>query len=408
MKAIVFEDSLFRAGLSMVLGKLSDSFHMNLFSPLRFKKNYPEPILPNQNWVKIKTRMSGICGSDVSLVRMADSMYLYHLVTLPFVPGHENVGDIVEIGDNVTTFNEGDRVVVAGPLPCEIRDLPKCKNCEQNKPTACLNFDKGDIGNCMFMGYCNKTSGGWSEYFVAHQKQLFKVSNKTSDEDAILVEPLASAIHGVMQAPPETGKEHVAIVGGGIIGLFVASFVKAVWPGVKITAIVKHDFQAKEMEKIGVDSIIRPRGDYLKEIAEEVGARYYKPPMERPMLYGEGYDIVYECVGNSHSVDDALRIARPLGKVVIIGVAGMLKNVDWTALVSKELSVLGCWGYGLEYFKGEYKHTFDIALDLIENKKINTEGYVTHKFRIEDYKKALKVAFHKKKHGAIKVAFDWR
>ncbi|MEM1577076.1 MAG: zinc-binding dehydrogenase, partial [Archaeoglobaceae archaeon] len=129
-----------------------------------------------------------------------------------------------------------------------------------------------------------------------------------------------------------------------------------------------------------------------------------KPPRGKKLFVGGGVDVVFECVGTAEAVDTALRIAKPLGKVVI---AGTVSNVclDLAPIFSKELEVIGTFGCGYEEIDGERKRTFDIAIEMLKNKDFSE--LLTHTFSLKDYKKALWTAINKKKSGAIKVAFKF-
>ena len=112
------------------------------------------------------------------------------------------------------------------------------------------------------------------------------------------------------------------------------------------------------------------------------------------MFVGGGVDVVFECVGSPETVDVALRIAKPLGSVVIAGTVAKM-NVDWAPVFAKELQVLGTFGCGVEEINGEKRDTFDIAVEMLQ--KQDFSELLTHRFRIEEYRKALWAAINKKR-----------
>ena len=113
MKAIQFNLSIPRYVLGLGLGKLSSDFYWSGLTCTQLN-NIPEPSLPDNDWVVVKTRLGGICGTDMSAVKLTASTYSTPLVTFPFVLGHENIGYIEKIGPSVTNWEVGERVVVVG------------------------------------------------------------------------------------------------------------------------------------------------------------------------------------------------------------------------------------------------------------------------------------------------------
>ncbi len=175
MKAVVFD-----------LGLLGEALARN--DPLllvSFREDYPEPKILGPEWVKVRSLLSGICGSDIRLITLSESMYLSPLVSFPAVLGHEVVGVVEEVGEGVRGVAEGDRVVLDNVLSCRVRGLDPCPSCREGRYSLCYNFDRGILSPGMFTGVCKDTGGGWGEYFVAHEFQLFKVPSEVRDEDAV-------------------------------------------------------------------------------------------------------------------------------------------------------------------------------------------------------------------------------
>ena len=89
--------------------------------------------LINDNWVKVKVKLGGICGSDLHFLSLTTSSAMSFFASFPSIPGHELVGTIVEIGDNVKDFSIGDRVIIEPPLPCEVRGIEPCNSCKEGE-----------------------------------------------------------------------------------------------------------------------------------------------------------------------------------------------------------------------------------------------------------------------------------
>ncbi len=393
----MIEFSLARAGLTKVLSKFSKGAFYGRFSVLKYYRDYPEPKLPSEEWVKLRTRLCGICGSDVRIITLSESFYLYPFTSFPFVPGHEVVAVVEEVGEEVEDFRPGDRVVVDPALPCRVRGFEECEACEKGHPAACHNTDRGRISPGVFIGICRDVGGGWSEYLVAHKSQLFKCEG-IPDENAVFTEPLSIGIHAALRAFPEDGQV-VAVVGCGVIGIATIVALRSLGFKGEVVGIEKSKRQAEVAKKFGASKVIT--GDPIEEFASVIGGRVHKPPLGKKVLAGGGADVVFECVGTGDAVETALRIAKPLGRVVIAGtVSGV--SIDLAPIFARELEVLGTFGCGYEEVYGR-RRTFEIALDILRERDLSP--LLTHVFALEEYKKALWAAIDKERSGAIKVAF---
>jgi threonine dehydrogenase-like Zn-dependent dehydrogenase len=404
MKAIQLIVSIPRYVLTRAIGALYPPVFWSPLAMLRYRE-VPEPALPGPRWVKIKTRYGGICGSDLHTVLLKDSPALSAFVSSPFTLGHENVGTIAQVGDRVEGFAPGDRVVVDPLLPCATRGIePLCEFCQQDEFSLCRNFAEGDLAPGLSIGSCRDAGGSWSPCFVAHQSQLFPVPESVSDENAVLVEPFAGALHWVMRNFPDDGGT-VLILGSGVVGLCTVAALRALGSGARVIGVAKYPFQGDMARRFGVDEVIYLReGDYFQAVAEATGGRLYEPALGKRVLVG-GADLVYECVGSECSVDDALRFTRGGGTVVLVGLAAIPKRVDWTPIWLNELTIKGSvWG-GTETFQGRKVRTFQLALEWMAEGKLDLSPMLTHRFRLDDYRRALAVAASKSRHQVVKAVF---
>jgi L-iditol 2-dehydrogenase len=364
-----------------------------------------EPVLPGPRWVKVRTRRGGICGSDMHTIFLKDSPALSAFVSSPFTLGHENVGTIVEIGDQVRGFAPGDRVVADPLLPCATRGLEEpCEFCQQGELSLCQNFAEGDLSPGLSIGHCHDTGGSWSPCFVAHQSQLFVVPSSVGDDNAVLVEPFAGALHWVMRNFPGDD-DTVLVLGSGVVGLCTVAALRALDSAARVIVVAKYRFQGEMARRFGADEIVHLReGDYFQAVAQATSGRLYKPALGKRVLVG-GAGIVYECVGSERSIDDALRFTRSGGTMVLVGLAGIPKRVDWTPIWLNELRVQGSvWG-GTETFQGRRLRTFQLALEWMAGDKLDLAPMVTHRFRLDDYRRALAATAHKGQYRLIKSVF---
>lgn len=406
MKAVWFEESIPRYLLSKALGKVHHSFYYNVFSCIRYGE-FPEPKLPGSKWVKIKTLMGGICGSDIGLIRLHDSPSTSPFASFPFVFGHENLGIIIEKGDEVEGFEVGDRVIADPVLSCHAREIdPPCNRCQDWEFSQCMNFTEGSISPGLMIGSCKDTGGSWGEYYVAHQFQLFKVPDKVSNENAILVDAFCSALHPVMRNFPKDS-DIVLVIGAGSIGINVVSALRALGSKARIIVLARYKFQGDFAKHYGADEVIYTKGmnkwDLYSKIVEITGGKVLKAILGKPVVVG-GADIVFECVGTDDSIDDALRLTKQGGKTVLVGLAGVTKKVDWTFVWFKELKVVGTNSSSGEIFRGEKKRGYKIALQLMEE-DLDLSPLLTHTFKLEEYKKAIEMNFYRGKYQLVKSAF---
>ena len=181
--------------------------------------------------MRIRTRLGGICGSDLNVISLGASPSTSPFSSFPFVLGHENVGEVVAIGDGVTTVRVGARVAANPLLCCEPRGIaPRCEPCESGHHSRCTHFTDGDIAPGMLIGTTRGLGGSWGEEFVAHEDQLVLVPEGMSDESAVLIEPFACSVHAVRTNLPEAG-ERVLVIGAGSIGLLTIAALRALAPG---------------------------------------------------------------------------------------------------------------------------------------------------------------------------------
>jgi threonine dehydrogenase-like Zn-dependent dehydrogenase len=368
-------------------------------------REVPELGLPGPQWVKIKTRYGGICGSDMNFIFLDFNLSLARFVSFPFTLGHENVGMIAEVGQQVEGFGPGDRVVADPLLPCATRGIePPCEFCQREEFSLCQNFTEGNLAPGFGIGFCRDTGGSWSPYFVAHQSQLFRVPENVSDENALMVEPLSVALHPVMHNFPDDDHT-VLVLGAGTAGLCIVAALRALGSGARVIVVAKYPFQGEMARRFGADEVIHLReGDYFQAVAEATGGKLYKAVLGKRVMVG-GADIVYECVGSKSSVDDSLRLACSGGTVVLMGAAAILKRVDWTPIWLNELTVRGSvWG-GTGTFQGRRARTFQLALEWMAEDKLDLAPMVTHRFRLDDYKRALAVTANKGRHQVVKSVF---
>ncbi|HEY7331790.1 MAG TPA: zinc-binding dehydrogenase [Candidatus Limnocylindria bacterium] len=352
---------------------------------------YAPPALPGPGWVRLRPILSGLCGTDIALLTGKTSAAMSPFASFPAVLGHEIVARVAE---------SGERVVVDPLLGCVPRGLDPCPSCVRGEPGLCLRTAEGSISPAPMLGYCHDLPGGWSDEIVAHSSQLHPVPDVLSDEAAVLVEPLSVALHAVLAAPPSDG-ERVLVIGAGTIGLCAAAALRLAAPEVGVVVAARHAAQRDLAARFGT----HVASDPLAAAVEHAGARRHRPLVGEDVLTG-GFAHVYDCVGSAASLDASLRVAAPRGRVVILGGPAIVRDLDWTPAWTRELRVEGAYVYGTEHGLPGAPHTMDAAMRLlVEHPELPIGELVTHRFRLEEWRLAMAAALHRRRSGAIKVAF---
>ncbi|MHA1264499.1 MAG: zinc-dependent alcohol dehydrogenase [Candidatus Helarchaeota archaeon] len=410
MKALQFDVSVARYILCKFFGKISKSVYYGPLSMLHYRE-VPEPQLsnaPTNEWVKIQTKLSGFCGSEMNTIFLHDSPSLTPWTSSPFIMGHENYGIIVEKGRQVEGFEEGDRIIINPMLHCKTRGFEQeCELCAQGQFSACLNFTKGNLSPGLDNFVCRDTGGGWAPYFLAHKFQLYHVPDAVSDEDAVLVEPFCSSLHAVMHCLPKD-TDTVLILGAGMIGICAVAALRALECNARIIVLAKYKFQGALCQKYGANEVVYLReGDYYDQLAELLGVELQKPALGKRVVVDGGADVVYECVGTDTSMNDALRFTKSGGKVGLIGLIGKTTNVDWSFAWFKELTLYGTQTSSTELYKDERIPTFQLALNWLKEGTLELKPLLTHRLKLENYKKAIKLMLNKNRHQLVKLAFQY-
>lgn len=403
MKALVLNLDPLRFVALHALRPLSAKFcYRGPFSTVKLA-DIPEPSLPSAEWVKIKTRICGVCGSDINLIFMKDSPTAMPFTSFPCVPGHEFCGCVVETGSEVKNVKKGDIVTALPSLSCETRGIrPVCRSCAAGIPGNCENFAEGALAPGMFIGICRDAGGGFAEYLVAHKSQVYRVPAGVSPESAALTEPLAVGLQAVIDNRPGNN-ERVLVVGGGVIGAMVVKSIRALGSGCDITVIEPSMFAADYAIKSGANRTFA--GSIIDAGVQIAGGRAYRPILGGPVVMG-GFDRIFDTVGSRATLTGSMRVLATNGAISLLGIGKEMK-LDLTTLWLKLQTIRGCYGYRFNDVEGGKKQAFEMALDLIAKKKVRVDDMLTHQFRIGEYREMLEVNMNKARHKAMKTAVSF-
>ncbi len=405
MLALQIVESVPRYVLAKAIGRFRPEAYWDGTGLLQLR-DVPEPALPTPEWVRVATRLSGICGSDLGVITLHASPTTSPLVSFPFTLGHEIVGEVAELGAAVDEFRVGQRVVVNPLLGClarGFRDL--CTECARGMPNRCLRFREGTVAPGIMIGFCRDTGGGWSARFVAHRSQLVPVPDALSDEEAVLAEPFGVALHAVLQNRPADDAT-VLVLGAGIIGLLTVAALRAVGCRARVLVTARYPFQAEAAARLGADVVLPGRSGpaLYRELARLTGARVYRARFGRWLVEG-AVDRVFDCVGSSRSVRDAVAVTRAGGRVVLVGLASDPQGVDWTPIWLREVEIRGSMAYADESLDGIVASSIHHAVRLMAERRVDLGWLVTHRFALSEYRRALQTVTSKGHSGVIKAVF---
>ena len=384
MKALVFERSLPRLAAARVAGAVTPGMGARM-GALRLV-DMDEPAPPGPGWERVRPLLSGICGSDLATVDGRASRWFEPIVSFPFVPGHELVG----------LAEDGRRVVVEPVLGCAARGVtPPCAGCAAGDVGRCERIAFGHLAPGLQTGYCEDTGGGWGATLIAHRSQLHDVPDALDDEAAVMVEPTACAVHGALAAGDVSGAV-VVVLGAGTLGLCtIAALHRLALPGTVIIG-AKYPDQRRLARDLGATIAVEP-GEVRRAVRR----------VTRSLVIGDrlagGADIVIDCVGSADSLDEALAVVRPRGRVVMVGMPGRVA-VDLTPLWQREVELVGAYAYGAEASLG--RRTFDVALELVHDAGLHR--LVSAAYPLDRFVEAIDHAANAGRRGAIKIVFDQR
>jgi threonine dehydrogenase-like Zn-dependent dehydrogenase len=367
-------------------------------APLRFTRS-AGPRLPGARWGRVRPRLAGICGSDLSTVAGTSSFYFSPLVSMPFTPGHEVVGDLL---DDVDDLPAGTRVVLDPLLTCVPRGLDPCPACRDGFRSRCDRITVGHLSPGLQTGFCADTGGGWSDLLVAHRTQLHPVPDDLPDERAVLVEPLACAIRTALRLAPRQG-DHVLVVGAGAVGLFTVLALRAFTAAARVTVVAKHPRQGALAARYGATDVLSTR-DALSGVRRSTRALRVQPEQGAPYLLG-GVDGAVDCAGSKAALDTALRATRAGGRVVLSGMPPA--GVDLSPVWFRELEVAGSYATGLERLDGgPPRSSFELAMELARDAPL--DDVTQSGYALERWREALDHAGDAGRLGTVKVHFDLR
>lgn len=318
----------------------------------------------------IKVEACGVCAGDLKAYGGAPSFWGGEgsppYIKAPMIPGHEFLGEVVEVGEGAEGFSIGDRVVSEQIVPCG-----ECRYCREGSYWMCQKHD--------VYGFQYNVNGGMAEYMRLPKEAInYKISKELPLEKAVLIEPFACSKHCVDRAQIKEG-DIVVLSGAGTLGLGMIAPIKMRKPGKLIVLDLMGD-RLELAAKFGADIVLNPAKDDLAGIVDGLSDGY-------------GCDVYIEATGHPASVQQGLQIIRKMGTFVEFSVFKDMVVADWSIISDrKELNL-----YGAHLSPDSYPD----VIRWISDGTMPTEGVVTHKFTLDQWKDAFDVAA--KGAGSIKV-----
>lgn len=401
MEALVYYRSIPRYLLAKGLNRLWPRHFFAGVAPLRLQQLKLAP--PGPDWLILKSRMCGICGSDLQLLKGVESFLLEPYASMPMVLGHEVVAEVVQAPEG-SPWRPGQRVAVEPLLPCEVRGIAPCRFCAQGQYNLCENFTQGRLSPGTILGFHKEAGGGMAQFLAAHPSRLLPLPEALPDEIAVLTDSLASALQPVLDHFPQD-QDTVVIYGGGIIGQHLLRLLKALGSKARLILVARYPFQENLARAGGAEMVLRSPD--RAALGQAVGARLLPTTLGGGNLEG-GADLFFDCVGSRASLQEGLLALRGGGSYVLVGTAAALGPLDISSLWFRELKLSGSAMYAHGTRLGQRVRTYQLAVDLLARGQYPIQGLVSHVFPLSDYREAFRVAFDKRRHQSVKVVFDFR
>ncbi len=323
--------------------------------------DWPEPH-PEPDQVKIRIHSVGICGTDLHIYRgnwRCDP---------PVVLGHEWCGTIVETGAQVKGFRPGDRVVASNPA----RTCGHCYYCLAGNPFMCPER--------VSAGYM--IDGAFAEYLCIDYRRCHHLPDHVSFRAAALGEPLAVAVHAVLERAEVRAGDLVLVSGPGCIGLLTVQVAKLQGATVVLSGLSRDRLRLERGRAIGADAVVDVEREDLQQAVRELSG-------------GRGADVVFECAGTPSSLDACWQAVRKQGTLVPMGVQPGPLQTDFNRVMMKELTVLGSYGYVWT--------SWQRCVKLLAAGLVKTEPVVTHELPLERFEEGFQLAANAE---AVKVLLN--
>ncbi len=322
----------------------------------------PEPET-GPNDVLVRIRHTAICGTDLHIYAWDD--WASRTIPVPMTIGHEFMGEVAAVGEEVRGFAVGDRVSGEGHITCG-----HCRNCRAGKRHLCRNTTGVGVNR----------PGCFAEYLSIPAANVFKVPASIDDDIASILDPLGNAVHTALSF--DLVGEDVLITGAGPIGVMAAAVARHV--GARHVVITDvNDYRLELAARMGVSRTLNVGRGTLEDVMKDLGMQ-------------EGFDVAMEMSGHPEALRGLLKAMNHGGRVALLGIPPAEIAIDWNDVIFKGLILKGV--YGREMFETWYKMASMLQSGL------DVSAVITHHLPVQDYLRAFEVL--QSGHSG-KVVLDW-
>ena len=313
--------------------------------------------------ILIKIRKTAICGTDIHIYQWNE--WAQKTINVPMVIGHEYVGEIVDLGENIETANIGDIVSGEGHIICGF-----CRNCQAGRRHLCKN-SKG-IG-------VNR-SGCFAEYLSVPVSNIWRTDPAISEEVYSIFDPFGNAVHTALSF--DLVGEDVLVTGAGPIGIMAAAVAQKVGARhVALTDLIPYRLELAK--KLGIKNVYNAKEIKIAEIQKQLKMK-------------EGFDVGLEMSGSNMAFADMINNMACGGKIALLGLLPQGTLIDWDKIIFQGLKIKGI--YGREIFETWYKMAALIKAGL------DISPIITHRFKIEDFQEGFEIMASG---NSGKIVLDW-
>jgi L-iditol 2-dehydrogenase len=318
-------------------------------------RQVPEPNLSRDTDVLVRIKMVGVCGSDIHYY--TTGRIGRQIVQFPFVIGHEAAGVVERTGRKVTRVKPGQRIAIDPAVSCG-----HCDQCRAAREHTCRNL--------LFMGCPEQLGGALCEYVVLPEASCYPIGDRTTFEQATLSEPLAIAVYTVERSPLPAGA-NVCILGAGPIGMSVF-----------------HALRTRDVANVYVTDKIPERMSF----AQRLGPRWIGNPERTDVVKAISdvepslLDVVYECSGDAAAYGPGIRLLKPGGTLVLVGIP-QVDDIPFPIheLRRREITIINI---------RRQAHCTQKAIDLLELRRVDMDAMATHHFSLEETPQAFDLVAH--------------
>ncbi len=315
------------------------------------------------NDVKIKIRYTSVCGTDVHIYNW--DQWSQDTIKTPMTIGHEYVGDIVEVGSNVTGFKVGDKVTGEGHIVCG-----NCRNCRTGKVHLCKET----------IGVGVNRDGAFAEYLVIPATNAIKCAEGINEELFSCFDPFGNAVHTALSYP--VLGEDVLITGAGPIGIMAAAVCK--YAGARRVVITDiNEYRLELAKKMGADAAVNVAKEKLSDVMVSLGIT-------------DGFTVGLEMSGAPVAFNQMIDNMYNGGKIAILGIPAKGTQIDWNKVVFNGLFLKGI--YGREMYDTWYK------MNAMLQGGLDINDIITHRFDVMDFQKGFDAMISG---NSGKVVLDW-